>query len=267
MSTPIRNKFANLKISSWADLVGTKDNFTLESRVFHSIAIGLLVINLIYIPYNFFIGLKFGALSGLIFFLVFFYQYYNSRINHKLHSNLLFGAVGLLILGANYFTNSGIVGSTDMIWPAYLLLVFAISPYKQHLIWLIVYLACFAVIHAVEYLHPELISYPITPGKSQFLDRVTAFPIPIIAIFLVIKFIRRSYDKEKNEAVEKSVTVEKNNIEKNKLMSIISHDLRSPLVSIQNKYKSKIHLLLVETPKFKPEDAELDDTLKSMIEV
>lgn len=234
MSTPLRNKLADLKTSSWADLVGSKENFTLESRIFHSISIGLLILNLIYIPYNFFIGLHIGALSGFIFFLVFFYQYYNSRINHKPHSNLLFGSLGIVILGANYFTNSGIIGSTDIIWPAYLLLVFAISPYKQHIIWLIAYLICFAVIHVVEYLHPELISYPITPGKSQFIDRVTAFPIPIIAIFLVIKFMRRSYDKEKNDALAKTIAVEKSNIEKDKLMSIISHDLKSPLVSIQN---------------------------------
>lgn len=55
------------------------------------------------------------------------------------------------------------------------------------------------------------------------------------------------------------------------LMTLRSGSFKSistldPLISIQNKYKSKIHLLLVETPKFKPEDAELDDTLKSMIE-
>ncbi|TKB99300.1 sensor histidine kinase [Pedobacter cryotolerans] len=234
MSKSLPNKLTDLKLTSWADLVGSKENFSLESRIFHSISIGLLILNLLYIPYNFFIGLHIGALSGFIFFLVFFYQYYNSRINHKPHSNLLFGSLGIVILGANYFTNSGIVGSTDIIWPAYLLLVFAISPYKQHIIWLIVYLICFAAIHVVEYLHPEFISYPITPGKSQFIDRVTAFPIPIIAIFLVIKFMRRSYDKEKNDTLAKTIAVEKSNIEKDKLMSIISHDLKSPLVSIQN---------------------------------
>lgn len=234
MSKHLHKKLTDNKITTWADLVGTKDNFILESRIFHSIAIGLMIINLIYIPYNFFIGLKFGALSAFIFFLVFFYQYYDSRFNYKPHSTLLFGSIGIVILGANYFTNSGIVGSTDIIWPAYLLLIFAIAPYKQHIIWLIVYIFCFAAIHLVEFLYPELISYPITPGQSQFIDRITAFPIPIIATFLVIKFIRRSYDKEKNEAIEKSVAVEKNNLEKDKLMSIISHDLRSPLVNIQN---------------------------------
>lgn len=234
MNKQLPKKLTDVKITSWTDLVGTKDNFTLESRIFHSIAIGLLIINLIYIPYNFFIGLKFGALSALIFFLVFFYQYYNSRFNYKPHSNLLFGSIGILILGANYFTNSGIVGSTDIIWPAYLLLIFAVAPYKQHFIWLIVYLICFATIHLIEFLYPALISYPITPGLSQSIDRITAFPIPIIATFLVIKFIRRNYDKEKNDAIEKSVAVEKNNVEKDKLMSIISHDLRSPLVNIKN---------------------------------
>lgn len=256
MPTPRNNNF---NIYSWADLVGSKENFTLESRIFHSIAIGLVILNLLYIPYNFFIGLHFGAISGFIFSIAFFYQYYNSRFNKNAHSNLLFGAIGIIILGANYFTNSGIVGSTDVIWPAYLLLVFAISPYKQHIIWLLVYILCFAAIHVIEYLHPELISYPITPGKSQFIDRITAFPIPIIAIFLVIKFIRRSYDKEKNDAIAKTTEVEKSNLEKDKLMSIISHDLKSPLVSIQN------YLTLLNDNEIEPADrpAIEKDLLKS----
>lgn len=55
------------------------------------------------------------------------------------------------------------------------------------------------------------------------------------------------------------------------LMTLRSGSFKSittldPLVTIQNRYSSRIHLLLVETPSFKPEDAELDDTLKSMIE-
>ncbi|MDZ7614264.1 MAG: universal stress protein [Flavobacteriaceae bacterium] len=54
------------------------------------------------------------------------------------------------------------------------------------------------------------------------------------------------------------------------LMTLRSGSFKSistldPLATIQNRYSSIIHLLLVETPKFKPEDAELDETLKPMI--
>ncbi|RZK55727.1 MAG: sensor histidine kinase, partial [Pedobacter sp.] len=128
------------------------------------------------------------------------------------------------------------------------LLVFAISPYKQHVTWLLIYLIGFFVLHWLEFYYPHLVQHPFLAGKGQFIDRVTAFPIPVIAIFIVIKFIKKSYDKEKKVTEEKTIVVEKSNeqillqknqleesnSEKNKLMSIISHDLRSPLTNIQN---------------------------------
>jgi two-component system sensor histidine kinase/response regulator len=246
-----KHKIDNLppeKNSFWLELIGSTQNFTLESRIFHSISIGLILLNCVYIPYNLFAGLYVGSFSALVFGLFFFFQYYYSRYRGKPHSNTLFALLGILIFGVNYFTNSGINGSTDLIWPAYLLLVFAISPYRQHLFWLIIYLLGFIILHTIEYYNPSLVKHPFVAGQGQFIDRITAFPIPVIVIFMVIKFIRKSFDREKKLTEEKTIAVEKSkaeiliqkdllessNIEKNKLMSIISHDLKTPLMNIQN---------------------------------
>ncbi|MBK0379683.1 sensor histidine kinase [Mucilaginibacter segetis] len=231
----------------WFRLIGDGNAFSLESRIFHSISIALIFVTAFYIPYDFFAGLYVAALSSLFFAGFFFYQYYNSRVRGKPHSNLLFGLLGLVILSVNYFANSGINGSTDLVWPAYLLLVFAISPYRQHLAWLLVYLATFLILHLVAYYYPQLVKYPFSAGMGQLTDRITAFPLPVIVIYIVIKFIRRNYDKEKTTAEEKATAVEtqnqqilkqkrlleESNAEKDKLMSIISHDMRAPLVGIK----------------------------------
>ena len=96
------------------------------------------------------------------------------------------------------------------------------------------YLICFLALHFIEYYYPFLVKHPFSTGKGQFIDRVTAFPLPVFVIYIIIKFIRRSYDKERSDAEEKTTALEISNIEKNKLMSIISHDLRTPLMNIQN---------------------------------
>ncbi|MGY4386387.1 two-component system sensor histidine kinase/response regulator [Pedobacter sp. UYP24] len=242
------------KSTSWNQLIGDSSNFALESRIFHSISLCLIVLNCFYVPYNLYAGLYVGSASALIIALFFTHQYYYSRYHRRQHSSTLFGLIGIFIFSINYFTNSGISGSTDLIWPAYLLLVFAISPYNQHLKWLLVYMICFLALHVIEYQFPFLVKHLFTAGQGQFIDRVTAFPIPVIAIYIIIKFIRRSYDIEKKAAEEKTLAVEisnqqillqkaqleQSNIEKNKLMSIISHDLRTPLMNIQN-YLELLH--------------------------
>lgn len=232
----------------WLELIGSSAMFPLERRIFHSISICLVILAGVYIPYNFYAGLYVGSLSAFVLCLFFAFQYYYSRFHDKQHNNTLFALTGMLIFGINYFTNSGIDGSTDLIWPVYLLLVFAISPYHQHLKWLLLYLLCFLLVHVVEYVYPYLVQHPFTAGQGQFIDRVTAFPITVTSIYIIIRYLRRSYDKEKKAAEEKTVAVqltteqisrqkdqlEQRNIEKNKLMSIISHDLRTPLMNIQS---------------------------------
>lgn len=236
------------KRTFWSELIGSSNQFSLESRIFHSISIALILLSFIYMPYNLYAGLYVGSVSAAIIALFFTYQYYYSRFHGVRHNSTIFGLFGIFIFGINYFTNSGINGSTDLIWPVYLLLVFAISPYQDHFKWLLTYLFCFIVVHIIEYQYPELIKYPFTAGKGQFIDRVTAFPIPVVVVYIIMKYIRRGYDKEKKIAEEKAIAVEiskqqilvqkeqleQSNIEKNKLMSIISHDLRTPLINIQN---------------------------------
>ncbi len=232
----------------WFKLTGDPLNFHLETRIFHSISIGLIILAAVYMPYNFFSGLYVASASSFIIGALFTYQYYNSRFHGKAHSNLLFGLTGIVLLSVNYFANSGINGSTDVVWPAYLMLVFAIAPYRQHTLWLIAYIVCFLTLHLLAYYHPLWVKHPFTAGRGELIDRVTAFPIPVIAIYIIIGFIRKSYDEERRTSEEKAKAIEvsnrqilrqthqleQSNAEKDKLMSIISHDMRTPLISILN---------------------------------
>lgn len=232
----------------WLGLIGSASEFPLESRIFHSISLCLVLLSGFYVPYDISAGMYIAGVSSFIFSAIFFYQYYHSRYLRKPHNSLFFGLAGIIIFSFNYFANSGIHGSTDVIVPSYLLLLFAISPHRQHFTWLMVYLVCFTILHLVAYQYPQLVNYPFQLGKEQLIDRVTAFPLPIIGIYIVIKYMRRSYDAERKATEEKAIAIEirnqqisqqkdqleQSNAEKNKLMSIISHDLRAPLINIQS---------------------------------
>lgn len=233
--------------STWNRLIGSAADFPLEARIFHSISIGLLLLTILYAPYNFFEGLYVAAISAVAISVFFYTQYHNSRFRGKKHNNTLFALTGVVLFSINYFSNSGINGSTDLMWPSYLLLVLTISPYRQHLLWVAVYIMAFLLVHLVEFYYPSLVRHPFGPGSGEFIDRITAFPLPVICTAIVIIFIRRSYDKERTAAAEKATTIElrneqilqqkdqleKSNAEKNKLLSIVSHDMRAPFTHIQ----------------------------------
>ncbi|MFD2144550.1 hypothetical protein [Mucilaginibacter antarcticus] len=195
----------------WRELTGSASDFSLESRIFHSISLCLVMLAGFYVPYDIFAGLYVAGGSSLIFSLLFFYQFYHSRYKGIRHNSIFLGLTGLILFSINYFANSGIHGSTDVIWPAFLLLLFAVSPYRHHLTWLIVYLLAFMALHLVAYQYPQLVSYPFDAGKGQLIDRITAFPLPVICIYVVMKYMRRSHDKERKAAEEKAIAIEVRN--------------------------------------------------------
>lgn len=252
----------------WSDLIGSEASFSLESKIFHSISIGLIFLSGIYSIYNLYAGLYVGSLSAVLLGAFFGYQYYHSRFKLKSHSTVFFAIAGIFIFGINYFTNSGINGSTDLIWPAYLLLLLAISPYHEHLMWLIIYITCFLCLHFLEFYYPDLVQHPFNAGRGQFTDRITALPLPVLVIYIIIRLVRKSYDNERKVVAEKALAIEESklqilaqkeqleqsNSEKNKLMSIISHDLRTPLVNIQ------AYLQLLNNRKIDGKDRQMLET-------
>ncbi|MGN6477279.1 MAG: sensor histidine kinase, partial [Flavipsychrobacter sp.] len=55
----------------------------------------------------------------------------------------------------------------------------------------------------------------------------------VIGTAIIIIFLRRSYDRERVASMEKADLLAQSNAEKNKLLSIISHDMRAPFTHIQ----------------------------------
>ena len=231
----------------WHKLIGSSEVFPFEARIFHSISLALVVLATVYAPYNLFEGLYAASVSSVVIGVFFFSQYYNSRFRGKAYSTMVFAITGIVFFSVNYFLNAGINGSTDLIWPSYMLLVLVISPYRQHLLWIVLYIVSFGLVHVIEYMYPSLVQYPFDMGRGKFIDRITAFPMPVIAISIIIIFLRQSYDKERAAVEEKAATIElrneqillqrnqleQSNAEKNKLLSIISHDMRAPFTHIQ----------------------------------
>lgn len=233
----------------WTNLIGEPLAFPMEYRIYHSITL-IAIISLLYnIPFNYAIGLNGPASISLLGCITFAWLYYRSRFQRKIRSSIIITAIlADLIFVVNYFYNAGINGPTDMMMGLSILLIIAITPHKQHKIWLSLNIAIVLALHVIQYYRPQWVPNNYQARADEFFDKTSAYIVVVILIYYTIKYIRRKYDYERLKAEEKTRAVEDQNqyilmqneqleqinTEKNKLMSIIAHDLRAPLSNIQN---------------------------------
>jgi two-component system sensor histidine kinase/response regulator len=243
--TNFRDKISSL----WLKLTGDPTVFPLEFRIFHAICL-ILIISLTYnIPVNIFIGLPVAAFLSLVAAVTFFSIYFKSRYRGKMNGSIFLCAIicNILFL-VNYFYNSGINGPNDVVFVLSLFLIIFISPPKQHTLWAIINIGLILVMHGIEYFYPQTVPDTYKSRPARFFDVTSAYLATAFTMYYTIKVIRKNYDYERRQVEEKRRDIKRQNqhiltqneqlehlnSEKNKLMSIIAHDLRGPLSNIQN---------------------------------
>ncbi len=233
----------------WAWITGKSADFPLRARIFHSVCL-IVVVALAYnVPFNYLIGLPKISLASFVVLVIMSFLYYNSRMRGKVASSIVVAQItGIVLFSINYFLNSGIQGPTAIFFLLTLIMVITISPQSQYKIWIPINIILLLTLHAVEYFYPDLVAYTYATRFDRFVDISSACVVVSFLSLYCIAYIRRHYESEKLSAelksksiVEQNVRILKQNLElqrlnaeKNKLMSIIAHDLRSPLGSIQN---------------------------------
>lgn len=242
---PFRNKIS----SRWANLTGDPSNFPLEYRIFHALCMVMIIALIFTIPVNLIVSEWVAAGLCILAAGVFAFFLYRSRFRGKARGSIFMTA---LICNAlffiNYFYNSGISGPNDVVFSLALFLIIFVTPQKQHPYWLGVNVILLLTMHGIEYYYPKLVPYTYLSKPDRFLDITSAYLVTVFIMYFTIRNIRHSYDFERLQVEEKRKDIEEQhqyiltqneqlehiNSEKNKLMSIIAHDLRGPLSNIQN---------------------------------
>lgn len=223
-------------------LIGSSDRFSLEARVYHSICIVAFIALLYNVPFNYLLGLPVVAFISTIALAGFAWMYYLSRVKQNFTYSILgLGILGNVFFALVYFLNSGIDGPILLLFALFFYLVTATAPKKQQVIWLIINVILVVCIHAVQYLYPATVPFTYTSILSRYVDTVSAYLVVLVSIFFSLRYMRDNYEQEKQSAIDKALDIESKNFqlemvngEKNKLFSIVAHDLRSPLASIQS---------------------------------
>jgi len=225
----------------WEWWVGRSDEFTLETRGLHAILGISVVLLLTILPINSVIGLDlvvqtiFVAIAGLLG------VHTLSRI-YKRHTAAIIvyalGSYGLMTF--NFFVNSGSMGPTLFLFFLTFQLLIATTTEKHQWVWVWMHLAVPSFLLTFEFILPEAIPNSYNNPIPRYFDLITSYLVSIVFIYFITFYLRQNLDMEKEVALERAKKIdiqnqelEQLNHDKSKLLSIISHDLRGPLASIQ----------------------------------
>ncbi len=215
--------------------IGTIDEFPLNVRIFHAVCLITIVALAYNIPFNYYINLPLISLISAVSLVIFATTYYLSRFLKRTGLALfIFCVTGNLLFAGNFFLNSGVDGPTDIFFILTMTLMTATVPVNQYKVWIPVNLLLVATLHWIQFVHPDWVPHTYVNTKERYLDLTSAY-LSVTGVTVVGYFIiRKNYEAERLIANHRAKMLNVLNDEKNKLFSIVAHDLRSPLSNIQN---------------------------------
>lgn len=218
----------------WEYLKGTPGEFSLQSRIYHSVCIATILVIFYNIPFSLSVGLyKMALLSAVLLGLQLFF-YYLSRFKGKLYTSMIiYSTIIHTFFGLDFYFSSGIQGATLYSFTISYFLVLAIAKRQHYWYWTVGHLALVLGLIVYEYYHPDVIHYRYSSRSNQFIDIASTYVVNIILIFSCLTYIINNYTVEKKITEAQTLAMRRLNEEKNKLISIISHDFRAPLRNFQ----------------------------------
>ncbi|SHM97279.1 sensor histidine kinase [Mucilaginibacter sp. OK098] len=224
-----------MKQSFWKKILGYPPDFSLEARIFNATCLASAVVLFLNIFLNSLLGIQQLVVLMVTVFAIAVLCYYYSRFKKKWNTCIVVYMITCnILLIVNYKYNSGINGPSLLIFILSYFLTISVVPKKQYWFWITLNLVIVITLLAIEYIYPGTIKNTYPDNTSRFIDVGYTYLIIVFFIFLVTTSVRRSYYTERKLVEQKATELEYANATMNKLFSILAHDLRSPLASIQN---------------------------------
>ncbi len=237
-------------------LTGDFADFPMANRAFNLVG-GLTTILLSFIVLaNMAFGYYNVALWITVMLVINTYLFYLSRFRGKFSiASMSFAILSYVLLSVAYFLNSGVSGPVIYGFFMTLILNIVITPRKFQPVWISLHILVVMAIFIIEFYFPDITLYQYQFRSEHFLDHLLTYIPSIIFLGTLGIFLTASYnfeqkiaDKSQLELEKKNEELEFSNREKDRLFSIIAHDLKSPLNSI------KAYLEMLDLDELDPED-------------
>lgn len=234
------NKATFFYSKQWQYLTGATENIYAKHRVFNTVCIFSFIGIVISVLFNAVYNLRELALIQCSFLVLQAVVFYMSRVRKAYTSAYVIYAIGnYLFLSVNYIYNAGLTGPTLLAFFLSFQCLSAVTPSRMIPVWVVCHIAVASLLAGIQYLYPEMVKYGYSSRWSQFADIGGTFYITVLISYFITSSVRNRFKQERIKVVaQKEIIEEKNrrleyiDSERNRLFSIIAHDLRSPLTTI-----------------------------------
>ncbi|MEI8278592.1 MAG: HAMP domain-containing sensor histidine kinase [Bacteroidota bacterium] len=232
----------------WDRLLGNSSDFSIENRAFNAVSIVTMLLLILLVPLNVFMNLP--VIAAIIFMLLMtqcgFYYFSRVKKMYKIPV-ILFSVLSYVTIITCYYFNSGIRGTSIYFFFLTLFLLMTITRKGLHWLWVTLHIVIALALFTYEYYNPSWITNAYQSKNDYFIDVASTYVLSLLFIFFIVNYLLSNYRFEKKLARERAAAIheqnkqivaqniklENLNKEKDKLLSIITHDFRGPLTSIQ----------------------------------
>ncbi|WP_345077042.1 HAMP domain-containing sensor histidine kinase [Nemorincola caseinilytica] len=247
----------------------------MENRAFNFVCVVTFFLLLICISIDIYISQTIMTTVMLLLMLPLGLVYYLSRYRKIYKIGVtMFAIFSYAVLSLNFFMNDGSSGPTIYLFFVTLIFLITLGNHKHHFVWITLHTVIVATLLVIEYNYPSLIPGTYPDRAARYLDLAVTYAIAVSFLFAITNYLRGYYYRKARLADERSLAIIKQNEqisaqnteletvnqEKNKLFSIISHDLRSPLDSIRGYLELMSNNVLDEDEKNKIQEELLVQT-------
>jgi two-component system, sensor histidine kinase and response regulator len=250
-------------VKKWDYLLGPADDFLLEYRIFHTFILITIIIFILDMVMYLGVGQYPGAVTtlGMIFYEM--GLLYVSRFKRYTQACIIVDAILFnFILAFTFFTDNGLDGPCILMLFVAFVGLSTYAPRKYAALLLSTNVLTVIALQTLAYQFPD---FTLSVQQSLLGRHITIFYTyctSAILIFWSVSLLRKSYYQENDLAKREAEQLALANAEKNKLFSVIAHDLRSPLTQI-NQYLQLLSQVKLDEDTRQSLELKLADSTKN----
>ena len=226
-------------------LIGSENELLLEARIINSTQLIAFLIQIIGLLTNTIDGNEYMVMFTICSQFLLIISFYLTRYKKKYIPAFYVILLNAYSFNASiFFFNAGTDGPFLMVFLLTYLILAVISRPRYHVIWALMHASMVIFFLWAEYHYPIVNIHTYHTESARYYDNGLTFLMVLTSFGIMLGYVRTSFFKEKKKADERFDVIQSISSEKDKILSIVSHDIRNPLNNIKQYLEMLVELNL-----------------------